>query len=134
MTGWRGCRGWGPLRAALLAYALPVVGVLLGAAAGTAVAPVGGSVDLSAGIGAVAGAGWRFCWPGAICLDAGCGPAAAGVVARRRRCADDERQSVSSIGCLSGWWWLPCYSPAVLRWPEFRPILPIWPSARGRRW
>ena len=44
-----------PLRAALLAYALPVVGVLLGAAAGTAVVPFQGSVDLSAGIGAVAG-------------------------------------------------------------------------------
>jgi sigma-E factor negative regulatory protein RseC len=44
-----------PLRAALLAYALPVVGVLLGAAAGTAVAPEGGSVDLTAGIGALAG-------------------------------------------------------------------------------
>lgn len=49
-----------PLRAALLAYALPVIGVLIGAAAGTAVSPVGGSVDLSAGIGAVAGGVMAF--------------------------------------------------------------------------
>lgn len=49
-----------PLRAALLAYALPVVGVLLGAAAGVALVAPGGSVDLSAAIGAVAGGAAAF--------------------------------------------------------------------------
>ena len=43
-----------PLRAALVAYAFPVLGVLAGAALGAAVAS-SGSVDLSAGVGAVVG-------------------------------------------------------------------------------
>ena len=43
-----------PLRAALVAYAFPVLGLLAGAALGAAVASPG-SVDLSAGVGAVAG-------------------------------------------------------------------------------
>jgi len=43
-----------PLKAALAAYAWPVLGVLVGAALGTAVASPGG-VDLSAGLGALAG-------------------------------------------------------------------------------
>ena len=43
-----------PLRAALVAYAWPVVGVLIGAALGTVVASPG-SADLLAGFGALAG-------------------------------------------------------------------------------
>ncbi len=43
-----------PLKAALVAYAWPVAGVLAGAALGTAVASPG-SADLSAGVGALAG-------------------------------------------------------------------------------
>lgn len=43
-----------PLRAALVAYAFPVLGLLVGAILGAAVASPG-SVDLSAGVGAVAG-------------------------------------------------------------------------------
>lgn len=45
-----------PLRAALRAYAAPVLGVLAGAALGTAFAPAA-LVDLSAGLGALAGGG-----------------------------------------------------------------------------
>ena len=45
-----------PLKAAFRAYAAPVVGVLAGAALGTSFAPVG-LVDLSAGLGALAGGG-----------------------------------------------------------------------------
>lgn len=44
-----------PLRAALATYALPVGGVLIGAAVGTAMASANASVDLLAGIGALAG-------------------------------------------------------------------------------
>lgn len=45
-----------PLKAALRAYAAPVLGVLVGAALGTALAPAG-SVDLIAGAGALLGGG-----------------------------------------------------------------------------
>ena len=45
-----------PLKAALRAYAAPVLGVLAGAALGTALAPAGGG-DLYAGLGALAGGG-----------------------------------------------------------------------------
>ncbi|MCE1184664.1 MAG: SoxR reducing system RseC family protein [Rhodocyclales bacterium] len=43
-----------PLRAAMLAYGRPVLGLLLGAAAGTALAPQG-FADLGAGLGVVFG-------------------------------------------------------------------------------
>lgn len=45
-----------PLKAALRAYVAPVLGVLAGAALGTVLAPAG-SVDLSAGLGALTGGG-----------------------------------------------------------------------------
>jgi sigma-E factor negative regulatory protein RseC len=43
-----------PLRAAMLAYGRPVLGLLLGAGAGTALAPAG-FADLGAGLGVVLG-------------------------------------------------------------------------------
>lgn len=44
-----------PLKAALAVYALPIGGVLVGAAVGTAMASASANVDLLAGIGALAG-------------------------------------------------------------------------------
>jgi sigma-E factor negative regulatory protein RseC len=44
-----------PLRGAMLVYGFPVIGLMAGAALGTAVASAGSSTDLSALVGAVAG-------------------------------------------------------------------------------